>query len=1242
MQTKRFCCCCSILVVSFLAAACFLGGVCVPAVHAQGIITGGITGAVTDQSGAVVPNAPVQAKNEATGTIVETKSDAEGAFRFAAVPIGSYTVTITASGFGPSTLAHVAVVAGNSTPIKAVLTLGKAAETVEVEGSASELINTESAQSETIVDTAQLATIPVAGAIDNVALMVPGVVQTHSDSFSNTNGVNFSANGERGRSNNSEIDGQTNNDDSIGGPSFFFSNQDALQEVQIITTDMTAEYGRNFGSVVNYITKSGTNQFHGSAFEYYLGSWGSSLTAEDKDPQFGGCAGSPGCNISIPRFVENRYGGTLGGPVLRNKLWLFGSTFWAHEYQSSPPTTSGGTVFPDANGLKELQADYPGNPAVAAMVADGPQSIGSPTTFGTTTVQVTDGNTVNGIEMAQFSRSVPEVVLDQEELGRMDFQASSKDRFYVRYAYQNNPWSPAWYLFLPAGIASGGYSVVTGISYEVGGDWTHTFTTNLFNQLRYAFQQTKIGFQEGGIPSCTFTNLVSCSSYVTVGSGDLGFGYGWGSVFGGASLPQGRFVRVNQVQDNASWTRGRHTILFGMEYDFQNSPWEGLPNITGTYNFSTGVTGVNPYIPASVTSTSQQAALTNGYTDMLEDLGTLSLAEGNSSIPFRENDIAFYVQDNFKVTSGMTLNLGLRYEYFGNSVNLIHEDSVAQQEGPNAYWDKTLPLSATTFPSVNPDYRNIEPRFGMAYTPSFAPKLVVHAGFDILADPVFYNIFLNIAQAAPVVNSGVINCNGNAHLGAITNCQPSGGWSYATVQAFAKANNLLPTGPGVDPRVNPIDTVPSNLRNPLAEIYSFGVQYQVAPSAVAEVRYVGNHTFDNFQQYNANPDILGVQTSGFPNYGAGTSVCTSMPGGTPANGYGRPNCNYNLVTETGNTSFLIYNGLQTSFTIRNFHNWSGTVAYTWSRAVSNASEIFSTGFGGATSAYAQDPLNIDQGERGVDGNSYPNLWGINLTYNEPWFKNQNGIFGRILGGFFLNNFYQYNSGQPFNPIQGVSAFGNPAVSGILCNAYPATVACNPNTYTATTQNAAQAAAINNASYSLYDLNFASYYGNPTRPVLQNPRAPLNTVGINLGPLGYFDYPTGNPVSPSTEHWTWSNQYQALAGNTPFPGVGRNVLRGNSWNNLDATLGKNVKLTERVNMQLSVEAFNLLNRAYYGVPDPNVEDTWAQAPAKAGFMTSYYCPDPDAGCGIGTTGAGGGAYYAGFGNRNIELSAHVTF
>ena len=1187
-------------------------------VSAQGIITGGITGTITDPTGAVIPGAIIVATNESTGTALKTVANGDGNFLIPDVPIGSYTVTIEASGFGAGRVGHVQVVAGNATSLgKHALSPGAAAQTVEVEGGAAELINTESSQGELVMDAEQVSTLPVNGAIDNATLIVPGVVQTHAANFSNTNGVNFSVNGERGRSNNSEIDGQGNNDSMLGGPSFFFSNQDGLQELQVITTDFGAQYGRNMGSVVNYITKSGGNNFHGSGFEMYTGSFLSSLLADQKDPQYGFCPSGSGASfaaannctlINVPRFVQNNYGGTLGGPIIKDKLFFFGSTFWVHEYQAGSINTSGGAVLPDANGMSTLAAAFPNNPAVTQLKNYGPLSLnqGNPGFFGSpSTVQVTDGTTTANVEVEQYKRALAASTLDEEELGRLDYQMTPKDRFYLRYDYQNNPTLPAFYLFTPPGVAAGTYSNVNAKTHQVGGDWTRTFTPSITNQLRYGFQQSHIAFEGGGIPNCTISNFAPCSAIVSLGNLGGGsvsnFGYGADSTILAAAAPQGRFLKMNQIQDNASWTHGRHTIIFGGEFDHQNSPAGGLPNLEGTFNFNPGVAtyGSGPnagqQIPLRFPSTytaSQMAAAKNGLTGMLEGVGELALVQGNPTVPFTEADYALYVQDNWKMRPNLTVNIGLRYEYFGQSVNLLHDESVKQQSGSHPFWSSSLPLSATTFPHIDPNYRNVEPRVGLAYTPDFARKAVVHAGFAINVDPAFYNIFLNAAQSAPLVDAGNFGCDG-----VTINCTPAGGWNTSTIQ---KADDqFLPTGG--DPRLNPITFVPKNFRNPMAETYTLGVQYQVFPTAVAEVRYVGHHAFGEFQSINSNPDLLDVQNA-FSGYGAGTTLCTDKT----ANGYTRPDCGYNAQLTEGNYAFLIYNGLQSSLSLRNFHHFTGTASYTYSRGIDNTSEVFATQSGGNTIAVAPNPLNTDTAERGVSGNSYPSIWGIQMAYNEPWFSSQHGILGRALGGYFFNAFYQYNGGQPFTPYQALV----PSIASSLPN---------PNDSLATS--------------SFCDFAFAVAFNgglNQCRPILSNPKAPYNSVGINVGG-SYLNYSTGATQSRDSFRWLWNNKYEALALHNPFPGVGRNPLRGDSFNNLDLTVGKNFKVTEHVNMLMEVSAFDVLNRAYYGTPDPSIEDS-----VPGTFLTNTFT-----GFNAGSEAANG-AYFQGSGNRNIQLTGKITF
>jgi hypothetical protein len=1188
---------------------------------AQGIITGGITGTVVDQTGAVVQGATVEAKSDSTGVVLTVVTNSTGGFNISNVPLGSYTVTFNASGFSKSTLKQVIVLAGQPTSVKVSLSLGAASQTVEVEGAAAELINTESSQVETTIEAEQVSSAPVTGALDNLALVSPGVVNTHADANSNTNGINFSVNGQRGRSNNSEIDGQTNNDTSIGGPSFFFDNQDAIQEVQVLTTDMGAQYGRNMGAIVNYITKSGTNTFHGTGFEIYTGSWLSSLTQGQKAPQYGWCSGGVTTNCAptvVPKFVQNNWGGTFGGPILKDKLWGFGSTLWDHTYEGGQTLTSQGALFPDANGLSALKSAFPNNPAVAAIAANGPYStnVGNPQTVPGTALQnvmVTDGTTAASVEVSQFQRTFPDIIVDQEHLGRIDYQMSAKDRFYVRYNYQNNPYNPAFYLTAPNVAAAGAYPNVNGVSHEVGADWTHIFTPSITNQLRYAFQQSTIAFEGGSIPSCTITSQATCSSFVGLGGLLAAYGYGFAAAF-----PQGRIIKVNQFQDNASIIKGRHTITFGGEFDSQHSPWGWLPNDEGSFNFApdAAVNAANPNgipynYPTSGACGAGGANCDNGLTGFLEGIGQLTLSEGSPTIPFQENDFSLYVQDDFKVTSYLTLNLGLRYEFYGQAMNFLHGETVRQQTGSNPFWNTSLPLSATTIPSLPSDLRNIEPRVGFAYKPSFAPNMVIHGGYSINADPEFYSIFINLATAAPAVNAGSFACDG-----VTVTCVPGGGLTFATVQAAD--DKYIPTGG--DPRLNPIQMVTSNFHNPQGETYSLGFQYQVAPAAVADVRYVGNHTYGNFQAYNSNPDILDVQ-SAFPSYGSGKTLCTD-----PTQvGYTRPNCNYGPVETYANSAFSIYNALQTSLTMRNFHNFSGIISYTWSKALDNTDDfaigINNNGGGGQASPIAQNPLDTDIGERGVSGNSYPNIWGIQLSYAEPWYKSQSGLMGRLLGGYSMNAFYQYNGGEPYNPLQTATTVQSSAVLADLAG----TGGISP----------AMAAQINpvEAEQGFSDLGFAAGgFATSARPILSNPKAPLQSIGINLGPAGYVDYVTGLPVTRSSEHWLWSNEYEAIALNNPFPGVGRNTLRGDSWSDLDLSAIKTVKLAERVNLQIMASAFNVLNRGYYGAPDLNVEHS----------LNSPNSFETDLFTGTQESGAGGGSYPQGLGNRNVQLTGKIIF
>ncbi|MGA7339402.1 MAG: carboxypeptidase regulatory-like domain-containing protein, partial [Terracidiphilus sp.] len=726
----------------------------------QGITTGTVSGVVADSSGAVIPGAQVQLTNLANGLKLVQNSTADGSFKFFLIPIGTYNALITANGFASEQISNVQVVSGATTNLNGIALRVANGQTVQVEvnGSAAALLETSDSQVTTTFSTESMQTIPLNNGFDTLVEVIPGVVATGDDNFSNTNGDNYSVNGQSGRYNNFEIDGQSNNDNTIAGPQVFFGNQDAISQLQVITNDYSAQYGRNAGAVENYITKSGTNAFHGSAFDLYQGQFLSSLTNSQKNPLFGYCppgvSPSTGCAAPfLPRYVENRAGATIGGPVLRNKLFFFFSTYWDRERTGVSPSESFPGLTPDATGLATLQSTFSADPGAAALLnygpysikAGNPQSLSVPASFcpsadiytaaGTCLEAVTDANGATAaVEVAGVTRSIASPFNDQEELARLDWQPTDKDHFFLRYFYQ-----PQFGIAAGGnGIASGDWVTVPSVTYSIGADWTHSFNAHFVNQVRYGFQEAKVPFEGGAFPNCVVTNFGACPAQMNFHGGidDLTFG-------GDADFPQGRTVKVTQIQDNATWTHGSQTFVFGGEFDYQNTP------VSGIFYYN----GYAIYGALSNLMGGQAAGFPEGASSYSY------LANGNLNVPFTEPDVAAYFQDDWKVIPTLTLHLGVRWEFFGQAINELHNETVARESNPStAFWDTSLPLSDRTVNQVAQVYTNFEPRIGLAWNPDFDKKLVVSAGYAINANPSFYNIILLVSDGAPVTNLGAFLC----------------------------------------------------------------------------------------------------------------------------------------------------------------------------------------------------------------------------------------------------------------------------------------------------------------------------------------------------------------------------------------------------------------------------------------------------------------------------------------------------
>jgi outer membrane receptor protein involved in Fe transport len=1170
----------------------------------QGIVTGSISGVVEDPQGALITGAKVTATELGTNRQYAGTSTNTGSFTLSVLPPGQYSVKIEAPSFHVAESHGVTVAVGSDTSLGVVkLEVGSSSETVTVEGTAP-LIEATTDQITNTFDAQQATTIPIGNNFDTLALFLPGVAPLGDAGFSNTNGEGFSANGQRGRANNFQIDGQGNNDNSIAGPSIFFGNQDAIQEVQVIT-NYDAEYGRNMGSVVNYITKAGTNQFHGTGYEFWTGNTFSSLDNEEKSPVFGFCAAgqstSTGCTKPVvPRYVDNRFGGTLGGPIWKDKIWFFGSTNFERQRAAGSPSTSPGPV-PTPTGIQQLMAAFPNSPVGPLEAAIGPATItsqgspkftniqnilvtnkidltGTPQTnpgFGSAFPCTTAG--VNGcvpIEFGTITRFVPAPFNDYEGTGRVDVKVTSRDNFFGRYVFQQTINDGVNF---GNGVDVGDWQKIPARDQQIGLDWVHNFSSTLLNQARFSYSRARVFFEEGSQTSCNDKSPLGCAADIimtgTAPQDSVGFGVA-------AGFPQGRLLNVWQVQDNLTLSRGKHLLKFGGEYDKQRSPNVFLPGNNSEYFFGSfsDIAANNP----------------------LETV----IAVGDAKLPFHEKDVAAYVQDDWRIKDNLTLNLGVRWEWNQQAINLLHDRTVAVQNGPNPLWDNSFPPSETEVPKVPEHYRNFGPAVGFAWTPGMLKKVfgeqktVIRGGFRIAYDPAFYNMFLNVATSSPSVNSAAIIPG--APLPS------SGNFQGNQILPFLQSTGAIDTM-GINPGRRNHTIVAPNFRSPYAEQWNFGVQRSFTSRIVGEVRYVGNHSVGQFQSINGNPALNSLIASGFGNLiPPGLTPCTTP--GAPGSNAGYANCNFRRVVERGNFAWSKYNSIQSELRMGGWHGLTATAAYTYSRTFDNASEVYSSFSGGNTLSFAQNPFNTDRGERATSGLDFPHLASVTLVYDIPFRKDQRGFVGHLLGGWQTSTTYRYAIGQPYTTIQ----FHN---SGSLCDP-TATVS---GTYDA------------------------------CRPILSNAAAPQTSIGAftcsgaTAGTCSLSDFVTGNPTTLSAVHWVYNDPNAAVFYGTPYAGGGRNTLRGQPISTGNLAFFKDTKVTERLTLQFQAQCYNCMNVQFRGTPVSVLDLVGANSAGNPSpFQSTAY--NFNAG---GNNFVGGGTFssnavYDGIGRRRLLFGMKVKF
>jgi Carboxypeptidase regulatory-like domain len=1111
---------------------------------------GSISGVVFDSQGATVPNAAVKVVNKDTGETASAQSDDAGRFRLNLLTVGSYRVEIAKGGFRKIVMDGVTVDSAQDHGLGALkLEVGDVSTTIEV-SAATPLVDVTEAQISTSFATSTLNTFPSIAAnqgLDLLATYVPGVSSSNQLGFSNSNGGGgFAVEGIRGRNNDQQIDGQYNNDNSVGGPGLFLSDTQFVQEYQLTTNNMSAEYGRNSGSVVNILTKSGTNTVHGSIYGTEGNSGLETLTNTQK--AFEGLT-------QVPHFNDAFAGATVGGAMVKDKLFYFGGFDTEIIHQTS--VDASGALTPTPTGISELEACYPYTdpatglpgiaPAIQVLTKFGPFGVlgGNPIPQGITTKTYPIPGSTNlcTVEESGVQRTLPTGSHQYNWIYKMDLN-TAKNRFYGRYLYNHSTFFNAD----PFATAAAGYPVnEPGFAQQYGFSWVRTITDRQTNEFRASYGRENFGFGGNSIGNTvpTAAGISDALAHVAIASTDLSFGPA-------TNAPQGRIVNSYQFQDNWSYIRGRHALKAGVNFTYQRSPNFFLPNVNGSYSYSS-------------------------YATLAQNIGrSISVTAGDPILDFREKDSFLYVQDDFKLRSNLTLNLGLTWSYYGQPATLFHDKTTAQQASSQPFWNPALPTSITTFPSIPAPKASFGPNVGFAWTPGSRDgilgktlgnnKTTIRGGYRYAYDPPFYNIYLNIASAAP-----------NALAQTLTPKSLGGPLPSIPTSPFgptvrSNLGSFLTFGVS-DPRTFNQTNITPDFGPQKTSRWSLGVQREITSAAAVEVRYVGNHATNLYQSINENPFIAGIAAD-FPNLiPAGITPCT-----TPAipSALGRVNCNEGVIRERTNSAYSDYNGVEIELRTTNlWHQLSMRANYTYSKATDNADEIFGTFGSGSAIAFSQNPLDFTGQEHGLSGLDFPHQFNMLFVEQLPFFRGQHGYVGHVLGGWGVSAGWHLSSGQPYTATQ----FSLAAGSG--------------SPYLDSTFNPA----------------FAGNFDGGTRPFLGSASAPVTQVGIyaadacnnfgvgcaltgtqliSLNAINQGDS-VGTPVTKSAVRFI-ANGFQAdqIFG-TPFGNVARNSLRGNKINNVDLSVFKVIKFWERVNLQLHLDGTNVFNHVQPNNVDPFIDD-----------------------------------------------------
>jgi hypothetical protein len=1093
--------------------------------------TGSIQGTVTDSTGAVVEGASVTATNLSTNASRTATSSASGFFSIPNLVPAVYAVKFEKQGFTSVDVKGATLTTAQVLTLNTTMKVGAVQEVVEVNGAAVAPIETESTQLSTLISNKTITDLPLLTRNPyELILLSPGT----NSNVDFTGGI--SVNGSRDRNNNFLLDGVDNNDTSVpGGPTGVLAiNPDSTQEFRVITDTFNPEYGRNTGAIIDVITKSGTNAFHGNAYEF--GRY-NALGARDffntrPDPQ------NP--------YVRNQFGFSAGGPIIKNRTFFFLNG----EFQRFRTTLTETSVLPTAafksgvfstNGTPLDLSSPSGTNNLTGMSVD-------PTIAKIFSLlpNPTSGNVIDGVS-GQVHFASPDALNGYEFVGKIDHKITDKHQLTLRYAYNHsNETDPFHTEFAP------GIDVLGSPAYSHGGlvGLVSTLNSRLINDFKFGINRVFAGFQ---------SNCASIFDPIT-GVDSAGFGrdffapdsalgippffaFGCNTLFDASG--QLRHTGTTSYADTLTYVKGNHTLKFGA--DFRDVSSSGYDNFLSRdqlffnrYSQFQQEQSVN--LPGSVPNFQSIQDLSwmlvggTGIQFQAQFFNKAGTRQASDNKDFVQHEYDAFVQDSWKIRKNITLSYGLRYQF----------DGVPFETGgnfSNLFQNADSFASSLTFTVVGPgnakhdmynnDYKNFEPRIGIAWDPFGDGKTSVRAAYGIFHDRIFDNLFGN-ARGNPPFQGTVLNVFAN--------------------QPQTPAN--IPFGASAPPGLTYVNgdyaaaTLLSNdIRMPMSQSWNFGIQRELGRGLVLETTYVGNHSTRVIRSLDAAPPdpalvstaisdcvAQGICTAGDPDgIISGPTLYTGISD-AQGNVLVPPSVRQTAIQVTGpgvpNSITLTnassnYNALQIQLQKAASNGLQFAVAYTYAHAIDNSNDPLN----GASASFGSFPIdsrNADTIMRGNSDNDLRHRATINFSYELPFGTGKayvsSGVFGRVLEGIQASGIVTLQTGHPYTIF----------IPGIDTGRTGSSLAAGGS--------------------------WANVIGDPY---------------ANSGPR---ITPDGVVTGAVNQNAFVQAPYGSL-GNS-----GRNSFWGPNYYETDVALMKNVRFTERFRLQLRAEVFNLFNRPQFTQPN----------------------------------------------------------